>query len=445
MKEGSITLSQKQLKLLKVMSAYIDGTIDRKRASELLSLSERQISRIKKGLITQGETFLIHKNSNRKPAHAISSELKEKALQIYSLPEFESVNFLHFNEILAEQYDIQISYTTLFSILKSAGNKSPKSKKVKRRRNRRDRRDCPGELIQIDATPFDWFRDGRMLSLHGAIDDASGIVTGLYLCENECLNGYLETMRQCVLTHGVPQSIYSDNHTIFRSPKTGRLTVEEIIAGKTVNLTQFGRAMHEMGTDIIFAKTSWAKGRIERLWDTLQSRLPVEFARRGIKTIEAANQFLLEEYLNKYNRKFSVKPKGESIFVQFRSHIDIDTILCIKKKRKTDAASCFSFKGRTFKINTEGYPLVPARKEVDVLVGPRIGIKVSYQNHIFETVQYLRPERKDASPVVRPKVKKAVKPHLIHSSDKWKLIWHSESYDLSLKFLYELFFDKDAV
>ena len=437
-------MSQTQLKRLKVMNAYIDGTIDRKRASELLSLSERQISRIKKGLMTQGETFLIHKNSNRKPAHAISSEMKEMILQIHSQPEFQSVNFLHFNEILAEQYDIHISYTALSSILKSAGKKSPKSKKVKRRRNRRNRRDCPGELIQIDATPFDWFRDGRMLSLHGAIDDASGIVTGLYLCENECLNGYFETIRQCILSYGVPQSIYSDNHTIFRSPKAGKLTVEEIIVGKTVNLTQFGRAMHELGTDIIFAKTSWAKGRIERLWDTLQNRLPVEFARRGIKTIEAANRFLAEEYLSRYNRKFAVEPAGESIFVPLRADIDIDTILCIKKKRKTDAASCFSFKGRTFKINTEGYPLVPARKEVDVLVGPRIGIKVHYQDHTFETIQYLKPERKDASLVVRPKVKKTVKPHLIHSSDKWKRIWHSESYDLSLKFLYELFFDKDA-
>jgi len=437
-------LSQAQLKRLKVMNAYIDGTIDRKRASELLSLSERQISRIKKGLMTQGETFLIHKNSNRKPAHAISSELKEMILQIHSLPEFESVNFLHLNEILAEQYDIHISYTALSSILKSAKIKSPKSKKAKRRKTRRERRACPGELVQIDATPFDWFRNGRTLAIHGAIDDASGTVVGLYLCENECLSGYLETMRQCILAHGVPQSIYSDNHTIFRSPKAGKLSVEEIIAGKTVNLTQFGRAMYDLGTDIIFAKTSWAKGRIERLWDTLQSRLPVEFARRGIKTIEAANRFLAEEYLNRYNRKFAVEPAGESIFVPLRADIDIDTILCIKKKRKTDAASCFSFKGRTFKINTEGYPLVPARKEVDVLVGPRIGMKVHYQGHTFETIQYLKPERKDASLVVRPKMKKTVKPHLIHSSDQWKRIWHSESYDLSLKFLYELFFDKDA-
>jgi transposase len=444
MKEGRITLTQTQLKRLKVMNAYMDGNIDRKRASELLSFSERQISRLKKGLITQGETFLIHKNTNRKPSHAVSSEVKEKILKTYFLPQYESVNFLHFKEVLAENHDIRISYTALSSILKSAGNKSPKSKKPKRRRSRRKRRSCPGELIQIDATPFDWFRDGRMLALHGGIDDATGDVVGLYLCENECLNGYYETMRQCILTHGVPQSAYSDKHTIFRSPKTGRLTVEEVIAGKVVNLTQFGRAMHELGIDMIFAKTPWAKGRIERLWDTLQSRLPVEFARRGIKTIAEANQYLREEYIQRHNRKFAVKPEGKSIFVPLRTDVDVDTILCIKKKRKTDASSCFSFKGRLFRIDTQGYPLVPARKEIQVLLGPRIGMKVRYKDQVYEAIHYIKPERKDANLTVRPKVKRAVQPHLIHGSEKWKEIWHSEPYELSLKFLYELFFDKVA-
>jgi len=440
--KGNVTLSQRQLKRLKVMYAYIDKRIDRKRAAELLSLSERQVTRLKKGLINEGETFLIHKNIGRKPTRAIAGEKRKRILQIYSKPELEGINFLHLNDILADEYDIHMSYTTLYSILKSEGKKSPKSKKARRRKNRRKRKDYPGELIQIDATPFDWFKDGNPLALHGAIDDATGQIVGLYLCQNECLNGYFETVRQCAVSQGVPQSIYSDRHTIFRSPKAGKLTVEEIIDGKTVNLTQFGRAMDELGVDMIFAKSPWAKGRIERLWDTLQSRLPVEFARRGIKTIEGANQFLLEEYVSNYNKKFAVKPEGGPIFVPLRANIDIDTILCVKKKRKTDSASCFSFKGRLFKIDTSGYPLVPERKGIEVLVSPRIGIKVRYKDQVFDTVKYMKPERKDANLTVRPKERKAVTPHLIHSSEKWKLIWHGEPYDLSLKFLYELFFDK---
>ena len=272
---------------------------------------------------------------------------------------------------------------------KPAGGKTVGSEKI-----------TPASLF---TTPFDWFKDGNPLALHGAIDDATGQIVGLYLCQNECLNGYFETVRQCAVSQGVPQSIYSDRHTIFRSPKAGKLTVEEIIDGKTVNLTQFGRAMDELGVDMIFAKSPWAKGRIERLWDTLQSRLPVEFARRGIKTIEGANQFLLEEYVSNYNKKFAVKPEGGPIFVPLRANIDIDTILCVKKKRKTDSASCFSFKGRLFKIDTSGYPLVPERKGIEVLVSPRIGIKVRYKDQVFDTVKYMKPERKDANLTVRPK------------------------------------------
>ena len=112
------------------------------------------------------------------------------------------------------------------------------------------------------------------------------------MTQNECLFGYEEMMRCCCLKFGVPQSVYSDKHTIFRSPKTGKLTVEEEIQGKSVNSTQFGRAMHELGVDIIYANSPEAKGRVERMWQTLQSRLPVEFAKRGIVTVSAANKFL---------------------------------------------------------------------------------------------------------------------------------------------------------
>lgn len=444
MKKGNLTLSQKQLKRLEVLHAYIDRRISRSHAADLLSLSERQISRLKKGLIQHGEAFLIHKNTNRKPVHAIPEKTKELIYRLYSLPELWGINFLHFHEILTgEEYGLNISYSALLSILKSAGLKSPKSKKSSRRpRKRRPRRASAGELIQIDATPFDWFHSGTPLALHGAIDDATGSIVGLYLCDNECLTGYFETIRQCILQHGVFQSIYSDNHTIFRSPKTGRLTTEELIDGKTVNLTQFGRAVHELGADMIFAKSPQAKGRIERLWDTLQSRLPVEFARRGIRTIEEANRYLSEEFMVRFNQKFSVKAGGEPLWVPLLDSVDIDTILCIKKTRKTDGAGCFSFQGRCFRIDNGGYPIVPAKKPVTVLISPRMGIRVQYGDRVYETIRYLKPERKNANRTVKPKVKKAVLPHLQHGSDRWKQIWHSEPYELSLKFLYELFLSK---
>ena len=441
MKEGYITLSQKQLKTFKVIHSFIAKSISRQQAAELLSLSPRQITRLKKGILASGAEFLIHKNTGRKPAHAVSEETKEKVLSIYSQPEFFGVNFLHFKEILFEDYEISLSYTSLSSILKNSGMESPMKKKIRHRTHRRKRKEHPGQLIQIDATPFEWFGDSIKYAIHGAIDDATGDIVGLYMTQNECLFGYFEMMRLCCLDFGVPQSLYSDRHTIFRSPKTGQLTVEELIRGKTVNLTQFGRSMHELGVDMIFAKTPQAKGRIERLWVTLQSRLPVEFAKRGIKTVVEANEFL-REYRFQYNQKFSVHPEGSSLFVPLKKDLDIDEILCVKHTRKTDNAGTFSFKSRCFQILDEGFPIISARREIQVLINPRFGIRVEYKGNTYATIRYLKPQNKNASRKVAKKTITNVTPHLIHSSEEWKQIWWAEDYNLSLKFLFELFFER---
>lgn len=444
MKEGKITLSQEQLKTFTVINRFIDKSISRQQAASLLGLSTRQITRLKKGVLTSGAESLIHKNTGRKPAHAVTDETKEAVLKIYSRPELSRANFLHFKDILLADFGIALSYSALSSILKNADFESPKKKKIRHRTHRRTRKPHPGQLIQIDATPYEWFGGNTKYALHGAIDDATGNVVGLFLTQNECLYGYLETMRQCCVDFGVPQTIYSDNHTIFRSPKTGKLTMDELIAGKTVHLTQFGRSMHELGIDLIFAKTPQAKGRIERLWVTLQSRLPVEFAKRGITTVADANRFLEEEYKELFNQRFSVEPEAESIFVPLAEGIDIDTILCVKHKRKTDAAGTFSFKNRCFQILDEGFPIINARREIEVLLNPRYGIRIAYGGRIYETIRYLKPQNKNASIKVSKKVVKTVEPHLQlrHSSDEWKAIWWMEDYNLSLKFLYELFFEK---
>lgn len=444
MKEGMITLSQEQLKTFTVINRFIDKSISRQQAAELLGLSTRQITRLKKGVLTSGAESLIHKNTGRKPAHAVSDETKEAVLKIFSRPELSGVNFLHFQEILLADFGIHISYSALSSILKNAGFESPKKKKIRHRTHRRKRKPHSGQLIQIDATPYEWFGGNIKYALHGAIDDATGKVVGLFLTQNECLYGYLEAMRQCCVDFGVPQTVYSDNHTIFRSPKTGKLTVDELIAGKTVHLTQFGRSMHELGIDLIFAKTPQAKGRIERLWVTLQSRLPIEFAKRGIKTVMEANRFLEEEYRELFNENFSVEPEGESIFVPLAEELDIDAVLCVKHTRKTDAAGTFSFKNRCFQILDKGFPIINARREIQVLMNPRYGIRVAYGGRVYETIRYLKPQNKNASTKVSKKVIKTVEPHLQlrHSSDEWKAIWWMEDYNLSLKFLYELFFEK---
>ena len=122
-------MSQEQLKTLTVINRFIDKSISRQQAAELLGLSTRQITRLKKGVLTSGAQSLIHKNTGRKPVHSVSDELKEAVLKIYSRPEFSNANFLHFKDILSADFGIQLSYSALSSILKNAGFESPKKKK----------------------------------------------------------------------------------------------------------------------------------------------------------------------------------------------------------------------------------------------------------------------------------------------------------------------------
>lgn len=267
------------------------------------------------------------------------------------------------------------------------------------------------------------------------------------MTQNECLFGYEEMMRYSCLKFGVPQSVYSDKHTIFRSPKAGKLTIEEEIQGRSVNSTQFGRAMHELGIDIIYANSPEAKGRVERMWQTLQSRLPVEFAKRGITTVSAANKFLQEEYIDMFNAHFAVPCTAESIFVPVTDTSVLDNILCIKAQRKTDKTGVFSFKGKTFQLVKDGKPFSLPKKEITVMVNPRTGMRAQYQNFLYSVKRYDATEKpsssqsKKLSPV-KEKQAEAVSPHLKHSSDKWKAIWWFEDYNETLLFLYELFFAK---
>ena len=131
---------------------------------------------------------------------------------------------------------------------------------------------------------------------------------GLYMCKNECLLGYLEVLRQTLENYGIPISIYPDKYSVFFPPKKvdDHLTIEEQLNGREKGVTQFGRIVEELGIGMFAASSPQAKGRIERLWQTLQSRLLTEFRINKITNVDEANKFLLT-YIPKYNSKFALK------------------------------------------------------------------------------------------------------------------------------------------
>lgn len=390
-------MTQTQLNRYKVLSLVIEGKATIADAAIDLKLSERQVIRLKKGVQEHGPSFLIHKNCGRKPSHAIPDELAKSIISLKQSDRYTKANFLHFRDLLEEHENIKISYTPLYQILTEAGFKSPKKRRKPKSHHRRKRKRREGILIQIDATPFEWFDDGSKYTLHGAIDDATGKIVGLFLTKNECLLGYFAVIRQMVLRFGIPVSIYSDRHTIFVSPKSDKISIEDQLNGKVINETQFGRAMSEMGITMHKARSAPAKGRVERLWETLQSRLPVELKIAGITDVEGANAFLVT-YMDKFNDKFAVTPdEPECMFRAVTDTDFVDHVLCVKQERCLDSGHVFSFYNRNFQVIEGPSAPIPPRSRIKVLISPEFGVKAQYKNIVYDTIPYIKPKKQSGS------------------------------------------------
>ena len=363
-----------------VVTCMIEGKMTVKEGAERLGLSERQVKRLKRRGKENGVTSVLHRNCGRKPKHTISPKKREKILAIKVLPVYEKVNFLHFQELLEREHKIIISYSALTNLLKKEGYESPgKHRKRKVKHQRRARKERFGEMLQIDASLHQWFKeDDRYYTIHGSKDDATGTVTGLYMCENECMEGYMQIMRQTIRNHGVPHSLYADGLSLFFSTKEP--TLEEQLAGKMVNKTQFGTMMETLGVHMIHARSSQAKGRIERQWGTEQGRLETEFAIRGITTPEQANAFF-PEYIKLINARFAIEPASPvGMFMPKPKAINLDHLLAYKTTRVIDNGGCFSLDGTMFLCNIK--EILP-KATVTVLISKKLGVRLLHDGKLF--------------------------------------------------------------
>ena len=325
-----------------VIEKAIKGKYSNRKASIQLDLSIRQIQRLKKRY--KEEKDISHKNRGRIPINKISKEKETEILNLYK-SKYCDFNFRHFIDCLEEYEKMTVSYNLVYRILIKNGFSSPKHHKKRGKENihpLRERRKHLGELIQIDASIHNWFGDDLpKAALHGAVDDATGIITGLYFDENETLKGYYNMLNQILTNHGIPEAFYGDNRTIFEFQKKRLPDTEN-------THIQFKRCCNQLGIELITTSVSQAKGRIERLWNTLQSRLLAELRLNNIKDIESANKFL-PSFIKRYNAKFKVEPiSNESYFVKAPKLSDINLYLSIVVDRKILTGSIFKYKTHTF-------------------------------------------------------------------------------------------------
>jgi len=413
-------MTQGERDKLYIARSLIKGKMTiREAAAEISGLSERQLIRLKKGVKEHGDAFVIHKNRGRIPPHAVTDDLKNMVIKLKNSDKYAQANFSHFQELLAEKESIFLSKPTVYRILVSHGFTSPKKHSRQKLHKRRKRKSQKGMLVIVDASPHRWFFDNREFSLHGAIDDATGEILALFFTPHESLEGYFEIVRTIVLKHGLPVALYVDCHSIFRSPTSSKLSIDEELTGKKVKDTQFGRAMRELGINLVYARSPQAKGRIERLWETLQSRLPVELEIAGIKTMAEANSFLAE-FIHKYNQRFAIPPReAQSAFRPMNKSLNLDYILCTKETRRVDNGSAFSYHNSFYRVVRNGKPVpITPKAKLTVLKSSKIGLKVEYSGLICN-VEPLDALPKIALETVRPP-KKQFKPSPPPKNHPWK-------------------------
>lgn len=372
-------LNMKEVNKLKVIEGYMDGRIGMEEASQVLKRTPRSVYRMVARVRKKGPGGILHGNRNRVSPRRVPDLVRQKLTDL-ALGRYRDINDTHLCEILSEEEKIEIGRETLRGILRRGG--VPSKRKVKRRkhRSRRERKEAFGVMLQIDASPHDWLEGrGPWLTLVGAKDDATGFVWA-HFEEAETTWSYLDLMGEVFGTHGVPLSLYSDRHSIFHTIREPTI-IEQL--KNVLPLTQFGRAMDELGIEIIKAKSPQAKGRIERQWGVFQDRLVVELRLAGANTLEQARE-VLKRFLRKYNRRFCVPPKREAaLFRKAPAKSLLQKILCLKETRMVKKDHTISFEGLVLQIPyCKKYPCIADRR-VDVRQYRNGHLEIAYRGDVL--------------------------------------------------------------
>ena len=339
--EKLVAMSKKEFSRHTAIDRVLEKRMKQREAADLLGVSERHFRRLLKRYREQGEQGLISQKRGKPSNRRLPEKMKKKALRLMKT-KYEGFGPKLGKEKLEANEKINISKETLRQWMAEEGLweiRSSKKRKVYQSRTRRARE---GELIQMDGSPHDWFEGRREnCCLLGFIDDATSKIMHLQFEEAETTRGYLGGLKAYIEKHGKPQSCYSDRHSIFRIN-----TKEDGYIQK--NMTQLGRALKELDIELIYANSPQAKGRIERLFNTLQDRLVKEMRIKKINTIEAANKYL-PKYIEEHNKQFAVEAQ-EKENAHREAEEDLEEILCWKSERQITKNLEVCYEGKILQI-----------------------------------------------------------------------------------------------
>jgi len=342
-------LTQRELQRLKVIENAVKGRLSVAEAALALDLGQRQVKRLKRRYQTDTVEWVRHGNRGRASPRALADSRREKIVAL-ARGKYAGFNDTHLTEKLNRQEGIEASRETVRRVLRGAGVKSPQKRRPGKYRRRRERMPRLGTMVLTDASREDWLEGrGPALTLIGYQDDATGrLLAGRFQLEPEDTVGYLRQLRAMVEAHGIPISLYRDQHGAFqRNDK--HWTVEEQLAGRQ-RPTQLGRVLEDLGVQSIRALSPQAKGRIERMWKTFQDRLRSELRLAGARTLEQAIA-VLEKFTASYNQQFAVAPRESgSNFRQLSRKLNWDRLFSLKYERVVGKDHVIEFGARSIQL-----------------------------------------------------------------------------------------------
>ena len=327
-REDMIMASQEELRRLHVIRKVLERGIKQVRAAEVLGLSCRQIRRLAKRVRGEGDRGIVHRSRGKPSNRRIDDKVKAWAVKIYQ-ERYKGFGPTLAAEKFLEGQRMQVSDETLRGWLIESGDWK-RSRKRRGHRQWRERKEHCGEMVQMDGSHHAWLEGrGPACVLMGYIDDATGRGFGRFYGYEGTVPA-MDSFRSYIQRYGIPLKVYLDKHTTYKS--NGKASLEEELAGSGP-LSEFERALRELGVEVIHAHSPQAKGRIERFFGTLQDRLVKEMRLQGIGSIEEANLFL-EGYWPRFNRQFAVDPKEkEDLHRPVPRGLKLDDVLCIQVKR----------------------------------------------------------------------------------------------------------------
>lgn len=365
MNGDKILMDYRERRRLYLLTLVQEGRLTLVSAAEKLGVSYRQAKRLRRRLADEGAGGLVHGNRGRHPPNRLDEQTRARILAL-GREKYAKFNDCHLTEMLLEQEQIRVSRETVRRLLREAG-RGPKRKRRKRRHyRRRPRKEQAGLMMLWDGSPHPWFGDQEPpCCLMAAMDDATGELLAARFIEQECSAGYLWLLDRVVRRHGIPQSAYQDRHSALQR-NDDHWSLEEQLRGKR-EPTQVGAALEALGVEQIFALTPQAKGRVERLFETLQDRLCAELDQQGIRDLRGANRFVSNGFMKRFNRRFAVPPaKSEPAYLPVPPAMDLSREISFRYRRSVGNDNVVRLGALSIDIPANQRRRTYARAKVDV-------------------------------------------------------------------------------